>query len=1255
MITHNKKGITNTVQKSLYYIFLGLSILLLNMLWTSPAQAEVNHCGHITENQTWSSADNVHTIGVGCESVTVDPYVTLTITEGAIVKFALNRILKVDGTLRVLGSEANPVYFTSYLDDTIGGDTNGDSDATLPARGDWDYIRFGPLSDDANSIINHAIIRYGGHIGTLQFGALTLIEASPTIQNSEITDNTYCAIRANLLSFPTLDNNILVDNAANGLCMDGGTIDSDATWSISDTSYFLRDDITISFGATLTVDPDVVVKMGNNRIINVDGALRVLGTSDHPVYFTSHRDDTIGGDTNDDGGAILPVRGDWDYIRFGPLSDDANSIINHAIIRYGGHIGTLQFGALTLIEASPTIQNSEITDNTYCAIRTNLKSFPTLNNNILVDNAANGICIDGGTINNDATWSISDTSYFLRDDITISFGSTLTVDPGVVVKMGNNRIINIDGALRVFGTSDHPVYFTSHRDDTIGGDTNGDGGATSPAMGDWDYIRFGPLSDDANSIINHAIIRYGGHIGTLQFGALTLIEASPTIQNSEITDNTYCAIRANLKSFPTLDNNILVDNAANGLCMDGGTIDSDATWSISDTSYFLRGDITITFGSTLNIDPGVVVKMEDSLKIEIDGALRVLGTSDHPVYFTSYLDDSIGGDTNGDSDATSPTMGDWDYIRFNDSSDDLNSMIDHTFIRYGGHSGRPNFGAVTLIKSSPTIQNSEITDNTYCAIRAHLLSFPTLDNNILVDNAANGLCMDGGTIDGDANWSISDTSYFLRGDITISFGATLTVDPDVIVKMGDSLKIEIDGALRVLGTSDHPVYFTSYLDDSIGGDTNGDGDATSPTMGDWDYIRFSNFSDDANSVIDHAIIRHGGHYGTPNFGAVTLDEASPKLINSTITANNFAGILLNNSSPNIHYSEISNNQNFGIRAINNSTPGLICNDIYNNSQYGLSNTTPATVIIAEAHWWGTPSGPYHIPINPVGTGNAVSDGVDFVPWMLQSCLQEADLVVIKSDTPDPVFVDATLTYAIDITNHGPNTATDVVLTDILPAEVDFITASNACDESNGLITCNLNMISDGETKIVTIEVAAPPVPMVITNRVEVSANERDPQPSNNSTQEETTVIPINGDIDGMVELQGRSDHSGAEVCAWESEVLIDCKLTDASGYYILTLPQSLYNITIEMESYLDTERSGVNVIANDTITLNTVNLPGGDTNEDDVINIQDVTSIGIRYPCSCGDPCYDASADINNDCIINAQDLAITGANYLETSPVPWP
>ena len=48
----------------------------------------------------------------------------------------------------------------------------------------------------------------------------------------------------------------------------------------------------------------------------------------------------------------------------------------------------------------------------------------------------------------------------------------------------------------------------------------------------------------------------------------------------------------------------------------------------------------------------------------------------------------------------------------------------------------------------------------------------------------------------------------------------------------------------------------------------------------------------------------------------------------------------------------------------------------------------------------------------------------------------ADLELSLTDTPDPIMVGNQLTYAITITNHGPLAATDVVLTDNLPAEYD---------------------------------------------------------------------------------------------------------------------------------------------------------------------------------------------------------------------------
>lgn len=58
------------------------------------------------------------------------------------------------------------------------------------------------------------------------------------------------------------------------------------------------------------------------------------------------------------------------------------------------------------------------------------------------------------------------------------------------------------------------------------------------------------------------------------------------------------------------------------------------------------------------------------------------------------------------------------------------------------------------------------------------------------------------------------------------------------------------------------------------------------------------------------------------------------------------------------------------------------NNIYDNTDYGVLNPTDRT-LDATYNWWGDNSGPYHPTENPGGTGNPVSDYVDFVPWLGQ--------------------------------------------------------------------------------------------------------------------------------------------------------------------------------------------------------------------------------------------------------------------------------
>ena len=55
------------------------------------------------------------------------------------------------------------------------------------------------------------------------------------------------------------------------------------------------------------------------------------------------------------------------------------------------------------------------------------------------------------------------------------------------------------------------------------------------------------------------------------------------------------------------------------------------------------------------------------------------------------------------------------------------------------------------------------------------------------------------------------------------------------------------------------------------------------------------------------------------------------------------------------------------------------NEIHGNTLYGVINGN-SEAVDATANWWGDASGPYNANTNPSGTGDSVSDNVDYSPW-----------------------------------------------------------------------------------------------------------------------------------------------------------------------------------------------------------------------------------------------------------------------------------
>jgi uncharacterized repeat protein (TIGR01451 family) len=86
-----------------------------------------------------------------------------------------------------------------------------------------------------------------------------------------------------------------------------------------------------------------------------------------------------------------------------------------------------------------------------------------------------------------------------------------------------------------------------------------------------------------------------------------------------------------------------------------------------------------------------------------------------------------------------------------------------------------------------------------------------------------------------------------------------------------------------------------------------------------------------------------------------------------------------------------------------------------------------------------------------------------------------DLSLTKADTADPVTVGDTFAYVINVKNEGTMDAGDVIVTDTLPNQVSYVSATptaGTCEKSGSKVTCDLGQVNAGVTSSVTITVRA---------------------------------------------------------------------------------------------------------------------------------------------------------------------------------------
>ena len=102
-------------------------------------------------------------------------------------------------------------------------------------------------------------------------------------------------------------------------------------------------------------------------------------------------------------------------------------------------------------------------------------------------------------------------------------------------------------------------------------------------------------------------------------------------------------------------------------------------------------------------------------------------------------------------------------------------------------------------------------------------------------------------------------------------------------------------------------------------------------------------------------------------------------------------------------------------------------------------------------------------------------------------------------------------YNLSVTNSGPSTATGVIVTDSLPANVTFVSASGNGATNGNLVTWNLGTLANGATSNLTVTVIAP-ASGSLTNIASIGSPTPDPVPTNNVTPPVTTTVTTIADL-----------------------------------------------------------------------------------------------------------------------------------------------
>jgi hypothetical protein len=366
---------------------------------------------------------------------------------------------------------------------------------------------------------------------------------------------------------------------------------------------------------------------------------------------------------------------------------------------------------------------------------------------------------------------------------------------------------------------------------------------------------------------------------------------------------------------------LILPNFASADTIISSNITTNTIWSKDASPYLINGNIEVEVDTTLTIDPGVVVKFGQ----DVNG-------SDYYMWVRGNLV------ANGLPE---------DKINFTTANNDLIG------------------GWLILIQTPNNVSISNATFNHF-----YYLGFDGPANvslsNIDVSNASGGVSFSNV---GSATIENSHFSNLRYGGI-MSDSGNLSIHNSIIENLQYATAVQSNGNLEV-------------IDSKIKGVS--DGTALSANRG--------------NVNIQNSIFENG----TGGSG-LSFSKANVTIASSSVSNFEYEGINVSGGSFSGDKITLSDNLGGGIlledegggpspmfammTVIGGDPPpgstlvsaSISQSRIVNNSTFGLQNDS-SIIIDAKNNWWGDPTGPKNVAINPVGLGNEIIGNVGFAPWL----------------------------------------------------------------------------------------------------------------------------------------------------------------------------------------------------------------------------------------------------------------------------------